>query len=504
MPTPTDCVAHLTNQDVCDYSFAMDDSDDCLVDNEEESYQSGRNELHITSFDDRKRKSQSSRCMNGPSCKPSDVNILSMDNLNKPLTVNVMAVVESPVPKASRRVGIKKQKGMPERPLSAYNVFFKAERRRLMDEQDVHHKGRSTKGKISFEELGKRIGKSWQLLTPEEKQRYLHTSTIDVTRYRKEMTAIEQQKREKKAGQKSIRLEFDESDNTTFENNKYGARMISTNDSASQQSDDILSETMPSVQKKAKKNVMFHKADHQRNMYPSLNDINAATENQNNESYGDTPLRVDSNVAYCPTDFRRRTGRMKDDSVPAYCDYSGSVRSNDPNSESRYGSTMRRKECDSAIRSLQTSETEPEMQVFYGPPSFESDVHQALPPCAIECDACALPMGSSGGITEVLMPDKRMYKLEYRCFCMSKSDADGYLRTLHLSRNEYQQSYKSCGSRQDNERLQQRYSSPLGHRNTTSNRNDYGHQERIHPNVPSMSNDYRHSASLSHQFSYSV
>ena len=75
----------------------------------------------------------------------------------------------------------KKPKGMPKRPLSAYNLFFRAERSKVLDV------ALQSGERISFEGLGKIIGKRWQQLTNKERQLYDMLASKDTDRYRQEM-----------------------------------------------------------------------------------------------------------------------------------------------------------------------------------------------------------------------------------------------------------------------------------------------------------------------------
>ena len=75
----------------------------------------------------------------------------------------------------------KKPKGMPKRPLSAYNLFFQAERSKVLEI------AQQSGERISFEGLGKIIGKRWQQLTHKERQLYDMLAIKDTDRYRQEM-----------------------------------------------------------------------------------------------------------------------------------------------------------------------------------------------------------------------------------------------------------------------------------------------------------------------------
>ena len=80
----------------------------------------------------------------------------------------------------------KKPKGMPKRPLSAYNLYFQAERGRILEEQA---KLGEAAPKIGFEGLGKIIGKQWKTLSNADKREYETLAEKDGERYRKEMDA---------------------------------------------------------------------------------------------------------------------------------------------------------------------------------------------------------------------------------------------------------------------------------------------------------------------------
>lgn len=114
----------------------------------------------------------------------------------------------------------KTNKDKPKRPLSAYNIFFKEERERLLEElpeavlkvdgfnddsigakkrktggsnADNCHASKTGKkkphGKIDFQSLAKVIGKRWQNLTESDLQMYKAKANADMKRYRDEMDA---------------------------------------------------------------------------------------------------------------------------------------------------------------------------------------------------------------------------------------------------------------------------------------------------------------------------
>lgn len=96
----------------------------------------------------------------------------------------------------------KKPKGKPKRPLSAYNLFFKEERTRILDEipddkaafmpTEPGRRRRSNRkkkphGKIDFQSLAKLIGKRWQALSEAELSVYKQKAALDMQRYKREM-----------------------------------------------------------------------------------------------------------------------------------------------------------------------------------------------------------------------------------------------------------------------------------------------------------------------------
>jgi HMG (high mobility group) box len=107
----------------------------------------------------------------------------------------------SAVPTVSRRR--KKPKGFPKRPLSGYNLFFKEERVKVLQESIVEHStdegnafgADSYRSKVSFQDLGKIIGKRWKSLNEESKRKYDGLAEHDSGRYRNEMDMYNEAKR---------------------------------------------------------------------------------------------------------------------------------------------------------------------------------------------------------------------------------------------------------------------------------------------------------------------
>jgi hypothetical protein len=137
--------------------------------------------------------------------------------------------------KTGKKARPKKPKNKPKRPLSAYNIFFKDERAKILSEipdkkgedgedddeddkkgKDGDDKGkdgdddkggdgkkatgkkrkRVPHGKIGFESLAKIVGQRWKELPPDELEIFKKRAEEDMKRYRKEMEAYVQKQRE--------------------------------------------------------------------------------------------------------------------------------------------------------------------------------------------------------------------------------------------------------------------------------------------------------------------
>jgi hypothetical protein len=123
----------------------------------------------------------------------------------------------SSVPVSRRK---KKPKGMPKRPLSAYNLYFQSARAKILECAED-----GDGGKIGFEGLGKIIGQRWRVLPELERKAYEMLANKDSVRYRKEMEEYNQMKHKK----------LDESDQQSLKTLLRTTRTDTDDDYASQQ-----------------------------------------------------------------------------------------------------------------------------------------------------------------------------------------------------------------------------------------------------------------------------
>lgn len=114
-------------------------------------------------------------------CEDKDASSSSSSSKNKK---DALTVTRGP----SRRSAKKKPKGLPKRPLSAYNLFFQHERIRVY--------AAAESGRVSFEELGKLVGKRWRALSDMERKKYDKLADAEVERYRQERNAYEEARRQ--------------------------------------------------------------------------------------------------------------------------------------------------------------------------------------------------------------------------------------------------------------------------------------------------------------------
>lgn len=105
-------------------------------------------------------------------------------------------------PQKNRRRGApKRSSGLPKRPLSAYNLYFQAERAKMLKrckEANIRMERNSepcTVSMPSFQEFGRMIGRQWRELARSEKLMYERLAEKDGDRYHYELQAYHHKKR---------------------------------------------------------------------------------------------------------------------------------------------------------------------------------------------------------------------------------------------------------------------------------------------------------------------
>lgn len=115
---------------------------------------------------------------------------ISSDRINiesKPQTKGKSAKAR---PGGNGRKGYRKPKDRPKRPMSAYNIFFKEQREKLIAERETlaSEKGDNLRtGSQFFSHLGKTIGRRWKDLPAEERSRFEHMAKLELEKYRETM-----------------------------------------------------------------------------------------------------------------------------------------------------------------------------------------------------------------------------------------------------------------------------------------------------------------------------
>lgn len=89
-------------------------------------------------------------------------------------------------PTASKKKRRHKPKDFPKRPLSAYNIFFKETREKILADNEG-------KKDIAFQTMAKEIAARWKDLDPEERERVGSLAKEDMKRYREEVKSYEEE-----------------------------------------------------------------------------------------------------------------------------------------------------------------------------------------------------------------------------------------------------------------------------------------------------------------------
>jgi len=127
--------------------------------------------------------------------------------------VNSADVTLNPKRKGRGRPKRNPKEGWPKRPLSAYNIFFKREREKLLksmkEPPPVNNsnskttrtrKNRQAKhGKISFSDLAKTIGSKWKKLSQEEKNEYEIMAAFNLQKYREDLREFTEKRNKARA-----------------------------------------------------------------------------------------------------------------------------------------------------------------------------------------------------------------------------------------------------------------------------------------------------------------
>lgn len=84
----------------------------------------------------------------------------------------------------------------PKRALNAYNIFFRQERQRLLEQLPVRAKGkpRNSHGKLGFEEMARTIGARWKALSLDQKEYYEKLAAKEKIRYTMSMERYKKEK----------------------------------------------------------------------------------------------------------------------------------------------------------------------------------------------------------------------------------------------------------------------------------------------------------------------
>ncbi|KAL3910223.1 MAG: hypothetical protein SGARI_002230 [Bacillariaceae sp.] len=90
--------------------------------------------------------------------------------------------------KKPRRKKSRKPAGYPKRPLSAYNIFFKDTREKIIEEH----------GKTNFQDMVRLIAAAWKEATAEEKKKYEALAAKDLIRYKDQVGVFEREAAERK------------------------------------------------------------------------------------------------------------------------------------------------------------------------------------------------------------------------------------------------------------------------------------------------------------------
>ena len=110
----------------------------------------------------------------------------------------------------------KKPKDMPKRPLSAYNLFFKDEREKLLNRgktgvgDDASDAGKKKPSGIGFANLAKTIAAKWNELAPDLRAPYEEIASKEKAKYDEAVAKWRVEQKEKQAKEKAMKKEAEE------------------------------------------------------------------------------------------------------------------------------------------------------------------------------------------------------------------------------------------------------------------------------------------------------
>eukprot|EP01029_Cantina_marsupialis_P028390 TRINITY_DN776099_c0_g1_i1.p1 TRINITY_DN776099_c0_g1~~TRINITY_DN776099_c0_g1_i1.p1 ORF type:complete len:283 (-),score=74.74 TRINITY_DN776099_c0_g1_i1:235-1083(-) len=108
----------------------------------------------------------------------------SSTTASKTKSSKVSSAKSSNKPKAKPKAR-KKNVGVPKRPLSAYNFFFRERRPKILEDE----------GDLTFSELGKIIGTKWSSMNQSAKKQFEQMATNDRKRYSEEVRVFDEHAR---------------------------------------------------------------------------------------------------------------------------------------------------------------------------------------------------------------------------------------------------------------------------------------------------------------------
>ena len=106
----------------------------------------------------------------------------------------------------------KHQEEKPKRPLSAYNIFFKDERERLLETMKASSHSNPSE-KLGFAAMARTVAVRWREVDPTQKAYYDHLASLDQRRYKIEMDKWKAKKASIEAGESQPLLQQQQAHN---------------------------------------------------------------------------------------------------------------------------------------------------------------------------------------------------------------------------------------------------------------------------------------------------